>query len=109
MTMRELRLYDPQRRPPNWMAHIHEGEYALFFKDADSGQELKADGTPVQHPEDSTCSITDSLDQALEFAQLRVDASPRPRCDIYDHAGKGNPPLASVVHQDHKGQENTEA
>jgi len=107
--MRELRLFDPERKPPNWMGHIREGEFALFFKDADSGQEMKADGTYVQRPEESTCLITSSLDEALDFAQARVDASPWLRCDVFDHRGKANPPLASIVHQDHKGQENTEA
>jgi len=107
--MRELRLFNPERKPPNWMGHIREGEFALFFKDADSGQEMKADGTYVQHPEESKCLITSSLDEALDFAQARVDASPQLRCDVFDHQGKANPPLASIVHQDHKGQENTEA
>jgi hypothetical protein len=37
-----------------------------------------------------------------------VDASPQVRCDIFDHHGKANPPLASIVHQSRKGQENTE-
>src|SRR5438094_1317999 len=107
--MRELRLFDPERRPPNWMGHIREGEYALFFKDASSGQEMKSDGAYMQHPEESTCLITASIDEALDFAQPRVNASPHLRCDIYDHHGKANPPLASLVKQGHKTQENTEA
>jgi hypothetical protein len=107
--VRELRLYDPERRPANWMGHIQEGEYALFFKDANSGQEMKADGTQVLRPEESTCLIVDSLDEALNFAQARVDTSPSLRCDIYDWQGKANPPLASIVHQDRKAEENTEA
>ena len=95
--MRELRLFDPERRPPNWMGHIREGEFALFFKDVSSGQEMKADGTYVQAPEESTCLVAASLDEALDFAQARVDASPQLRCDIFDHQGKANPPLASIV------------
>jgi hypothetical protein len=107
--MRELRLFDPERRPPNWMGHIREGEYALFFKDSDSGQDMKADGTYVQSPEESTCLIAASIDEALDFAQARVDVAPKLRCDIYDWHGKSNPPLASLVQQGNKTQENTEA
>ena len=107
--MRELRLYDPERRPPNWMGHIHEGEYALFFKDANSRTEMKADGTSVLRPEESTCLVADSLEEALDLAQQRVNASPWLRCDIYDQSGKSNPPLATIVHQHRKAEENTEA
>lgn len=107
--MRELRLFDPERRPQNWMGHIRDGEFALFFKDANSGEEMKPDGTYVESPEESTCLITESLDEALDFAEARVDESPQLRCDIFDHHGKANPPLASIVSQDRKGQENTEA
>ena len=107
--MRELRLFDPQRKPANWMGHIREGEFALFFKDANSSQEMKADGSYAESAEESTCLVAGSLDEALDFAEARVDASPQMRCDIFDHQGKANPPLASIVHQDRKGQENTEA
>jgi hypothetical protein len=104
MSMRELKLFDAQRRPPNWMGHVREGEYALFFKDADSGQEMTADATL---PKESTCLVTGSLDEALDFAQARVDAVPSLRCDIFDAQGKANPPVASIVHQDHRSLENT--
>jgi hypothetical protein len=95
------------------MGHVREGEYALFFKDTNSVQEMKADGSYVLRPEESTCLIAASIDEALDFAQAQVDAaasgSPRLRCDIYDHHGKANPPLASLVQQGNKIQENTEA
>jgi hypothetical protein len=107
--MRELRLFDPERKPPNWMGHIREGEYALFFKDTNSGQTMKADGTYPQREEESTCLVASSPEEALDFGQARVDAAPRLRCDIYDHAGKSNPALASLVQQGRKTQENTEA
>jgi len=106
VSLRELKLFDAERRPPNWMGHIREGEYALFFKDANSGEQRKADGNLAT---DSTCLIAASLDEALDLAQARVDVSPSLRCDIYDSHGKANPPVASIVHQGHKGQENTEA
>ena len=105
MSVREVKLFDPERHPPNWMGHIQEGEYALFFKDANSAQQRTADGDLAK---ESTCLIAASLDEALDFAQARVDASPSLRCDIYDSQGKANPPLASIVHQDQKKQENTE-
>src|SRR5439155_25565176 len=106
--MRELRLFDPERRPPNWMGYIREGEYALFFKDANSGQAMKADVTHFQREEESTCLVASSLEGALVFEQARVDAAPRLCCDIYDHAGKSNPPLASLVQQGRKTEEHTE-
>jgi hypothetical protein len=104
--MRELKLFEPSRRPSNWLGHVGENEYALFFKDVKSGQELRADGSV---PRESTCLIAASLDEALDFAQARVDAEPTLRCDIYDSQGKANPPVANIVHQEHKTQENTEA
>ena len=108
MNMRELKLFDARRRPPNWMGHIREGEYALFFKDADSGQEMKADGRQVLLPEESTCVVVSSLDEALDLAQARVDAAPSLRCDIFDAQGKANPPVASIVHH-RRSQDNSEA
>jgi len=106
MSLRELKLFDSGRRPPNWMGHISEGEYALFFKDVRTGQELTADGNL---PKESVCLIASSLDGALDFAQARVNAKPSLRCDIYDARGKANPPVASIVHQDNKSLENTAA
>jgi hypothetical protein len=103
--MRELPLFDSKRRPANWLGHIRESEYALFFKDVESGQELKPDGSI---PSESTCLIARSLEEALDFAQSRVDALPSLRCDIYDEHGKANPPLATIVHQS-KTMENTAA
>jgi len=103
--MRELKLFDPSRRPANWLGHIREDEYALFFKDERSGQELKSDGSI---PAESTCLIASSLDEALNIAQARVDADPILRCDIYDSHGKANPPLATIVHHT-KSAENTAA
>jgi hypothetical protein len=104
--MRELKLFDPTRRPSDWMGHVREDEYALFFKDVKSGQELTAEATA---PRESTCMVASSLDEALEFAQRRVDANPRLQCDIYDSHGKANLPVASIVHKTHQSQENTEA
>jgi hypothetical protein len=106
VSLRELKLFDAERRPPNWMGHIHEGEYALFFKDVRSGQELTANG---DLPKESVCLIAGGLEEALDFAQARVDAVPSLRCDIYDAQGKANPPVASVVHQNNKSLENTAA
>jgi len=106
VSVRELKLFDPERRPPNWMGHIGESEYALFFKDVKSGQELTPDGA---RPQDSTCSIAESLDEALDFAQAHVDTNSRLRCDIYDAHGKANPPVATIIHQDNKSLENTAA
>src|ERR1700704_3643067 len=106
MSLRELKLFDAERRPPNWMGHIHEGEYALFFKDVKSGQELTPDATL---PKESTCLVASSLDEALDFAQARVDTIPSLRWDIHDVQGKETPPIASVVHQNNKSLENTAA
>jgi hypothetical protein len=106
MSLRELQLFDAARRPPNWMGHIREGEYALFFKDVKSGQELTANG---DLPKDSVCLIASSLDEALDFAQARVNAISALRCDIYDAQGKANPPVATIVHQNNKSLENTAA
>jgi hypothetical protein len=103
--MRELKLFDRERRPPNWMGHISESEFALFFKDVRSGQELNADGNV---PQESTCVVVASFDEALDFGQARVDAHPILRCDIYDSRGKANPPAASIVHH-HRSQANSEA
>lgn len=106
MSLREVKLFDAERRPPHWMGHIHDGEYALFFKDVRSGQELDSNG---DLPKDSVCLIAASLEEALDFAQARVDETHSLRCDIYDAQGKANPPVASIVHQNNKSLENTAA
>ncbi len=94
--MREIKLYDRGRTPPNWMQIIRAGEFAVFHRELQSGAMTDTAGnfTPVG---DETCAIFSSLQQAEEYCEAKVKEMPSLRCEIFDSAGKARPPLRVVV------------
>ncbi|HJX83706.1 MAG TPA: hypothetical protein VJ723_05130 [Candidatus Angelobacter sp.] len=97
--MRELKLYDPTRKPSSWTDLIHPGQYAVFHTDVQSDIEKKADGHFPGPGEESTCLIFDSLAETEAYAEARVEQVSSLRCDIYDHAGKSKPPMLTYVNK----------
>lgn len=100
--MREVLLYDPNRRPENWTDLLHEGQYAVFHSDVATDVERTPAGRYLQPGEQSTCLVFDSLPEAEQYCQAKVESLPRLRCDIYDHAGKSRPPLETFVNKAHQ-------
>ena len=100
--MREVLLYDPNRRPENWTDLMHPGQFAVLYSDAVTDVEKTAAGRYLQPGQQSTCLVFDSLAEAVEYCKAKVEAIPRMRCDIYDHAGKSKPPLQTFLHHAHE-------
>jgi hypothetical protein len=99
--MQTIRLYDPERRPPNWTQIIHPGQYAAFSQHVDSEASCDAAGTPFASPDAVTCLIFDSLLEATAFCKDRVEQTPAVRFDIFDSTGRAQPPLLTIVHPSH--------
>ena len=99
--MQLLKLYDPARKPTEWTGLVHAGQFAVFHSDITTDVERAADGHYLQPGEDSTCLVFDSLAEAEEHCEMKVDQIPSLRCDIYDHAGKSKPPMLTYVNKIH--------
>lgn len=99
--MRQIKLYDPNRKPAEWTALLHPGQFAVFHSDLASDMEKTSEGRYLQPGEDSTCMVFDSLPEAEAYCESKVEALPSLRCDIYDHTGKSRPPLLTYVNQAH--------
>ena len=96
--MQTLRVYDPERRPSNWTEIIRPGQFVAFAKQFDSGAPCDAAGTPFVSTDAITCLIFDSLPAADAFCRARVEDVPTVRFDIFDSAGRAQPPLLTIVH-----------
>lgn len=96
--MRELKVYDKGRKPPEWLAHLGSGQYAVFFSDSATDVPLDGEGAPFPSPGDTSCFVFDSLAEARKYAAERADRSPRLRGRIFDAAGCANPPVLIVEH-----------
>ena len=94
--MRELKLYDGARTPPNWMQIIQPGEFAVFHRDATSGTMADSAGKPAVHGEES-CVLFPSFAAAETYCRGQVLQVPSLRCEIFDSAGRARPPLCIVV------------
>jgi hypothetical protein len=99
--MQELRLYDPDRTPKSWTDIIHPGQYAVFHSDLHTDVAKKADGRFLNPGEGGSCLVFDSLPEAEAYCEAKVEEIPSLRCDIFDHLGKGKPPLVTFVNQAH--------
>lgn len=96
--MQVLRLHDPGRRPASWTEIIQPRQFAAFAKNLDTGAPSDPDGRPFSDPSLATCVVFDSLDEARRFCEAAVSRRPAVRFDIFDAAGRANPPLIVVMH-----------
>lgn len=94
--MRELKLYDPARNPPNWMQIIQPGEFAVFHRDVTSGAMADSAGRPTAQGGEA-CVLFPSFEAAETYCRSQVLQAPSLRCEIFDSAGKARPPLCIVV------------
>jgi hypothetical protein len=94
--MRELKLYDAARNPPNWMQIVQPGEFAVFHRDAASGAMADSAGR-LFAPGEETCVLFPSFAAAESYCRNQVLQAPSLRCEIFDAAGRTRPPLRVVV------------
>ena len=96
--MQIVRVFDPNRQPPNWTDIIRPGQLVAFSKNIDSGAPCDAAGVPFASPESLTCVIFDSLAEADAFCTESVQRVPTLRFDVFDSVGRALPPLLTIVH-----------
>jgi len=81
------------------MQIIQADQYAVFHRDAKTEVETDAAGRYWHNSANATCLIFDSLEEAESYCVSKVNEIPAVVCEVYDSAGKANPPLRSVVNQ----------
>ena len=72
------------------------GEFAVLCEDARTGSPKQPDNTPAPGPSLHICTISDSRQEAEEFARDQVERYPTMRCVVFDHEGRAGQPLLVV-------------
>ena len=102
--MREVALYDPNRKPASWMELIQPPQYAVFFSEVESGVELTSDGRHLGPGMTHSCLIFDSLEEAEKYCRQKIEDIPKLRCDVFDSSGRVNSPVATLVGGRYQGR-----
>jgi hypothetical protein len=97
--VREVALYDPNRKPRSWMEVIQPTQYAVFVRDVETGAELTSDGHQLEPRTTRSCLIFDSLEEAEQYCSRQIEIIPELRCDVFDSHGRANPPIATFVNR----------
>jgi len=92
-----LRLYDPERRPSNWVDIVRPTQFVVFCSDVDSGGTTDANGKPFLSPGAATCLVFDSLNDTRRFCEARVAEVPSLRFEVFDARGRVESPLLVIV------------
>jgi hypothetical protein len=101
----EILLYDPGRKPQNWIDCMRPTDCAVFLKDRQTSASLDANGEPHPNAANVTCIVFERLGAARQFCMTKVQALTHVRCEIYDPEGLAHPPLLVIVHTDHESKE----
>ena len=99
-----LRLYDRSRTPSSWTDIIRPGQFVTFAKTFDTGAPCDAHGRSFAMMEDASCLVFDSLDEAETFCREQVNRATNVRFEIFDSAGRAQPPLLVIVHPSRQRQ-----
>jgi hypothetical protein len=107
--MREILLYDPKRVPSQWTGLIQPGQYAAFLSDVQSSAPMSSDGSAESSASKHSCLLFESLPEAEAYCHEAVQKIPDMKCDVFDSAGRVNPPVAVFVNQKFAHTLDTEA
>jgi hypothetical protein len=92
-----LRLYDPDRRPTNWIDIVRPTQFVAFSSDIDTGGPTDADGRPFPSGAAATCLVFESIPEARRFCEARVAENPSVRFEVFDARGRVESPLLDIV------------
>src|SRR4051794_14632778 len=92
-----LRLYDSDRRPPNWVDLIQAHQFVAFACDDETGTPVDAEARPFPAPEQVTCMVFESLAEARAFCHEAVARHQSVRYEIFDARGRVDEPLLVIV------------
>jgi hypothetical protein len=93
---RSLLIYDPAARPHAWSDRMQTGEFAVLCEDARNGAPKQPDNSLAVNDSSQICTIFDTLAEAEQFARSQVERYLTMRCVVFDHEGRGRPPLLTV-------------
>ena len=96
-SVREVLLFDQNRKPAAWQELMQAGQYAVFLSDPVTHAGMRADGRYTGRDVADTCLIFDSLDEALDYCRSSVRQASRLRCQVFDSRGKAEAPAAVFV------------
>lgn len=99
---REILLFDPRRKPPDWTDLIGPTQCAVLLQDRKTSAPLSLAGQPLATREDATCLLFDRLDAAQQFCEAKVRDLPHVSCEILDAQGRAHPPLMVITHPDYR-------
>jgi len=94
----EVRLYDPNREPPEWTGLVLGDQCAVFLSDVSTSEPLSREAQPFPNAAEATGVVFGSLDAAQRFCQSTVDEQPNVRCEVFDGQGRAHPPMLVVIH-----------
>jgi hypothetical protein len=94
--LRTVPIFEDRAHPPVWSDRMSHGEFAVLCEDARTGAAKQPDNTPAPNPSRQICTISDSRQEAEDFARDRVERYPTMRCVVFDHEGRAGQPLLTV-------------
>jgi hypothetical protein len=94
--LRTVPIFEDRAHPPVWSDRMSPGEFAVLCEDARTGAAKQPDNTPALNPSRQICTISDSRQEAEDFARDRVERYPTMRCVVFDHEGRAGQPLLTV-------------
>lgn len=97
VTVRILRVYDPNRRPRDWSELVEPSQLVVFASLADGGVPCDFEGRPTTH-EEALCALVETWADAEALCDDCVARHPGVRLDVFDAHGRSRPPLLTVVH-----------
>ena len=77
---------------------LRRGQFVVFARDLASGAPADFAGRPYAEASLAECAVAASVEEARAFAEAAVAQAPTLRLDIFDHEGRGHPPLLTVLH-----------
>ena len=95
--MKEMLLYDPKRRPPDWVNAMRSGEFAALLTDVQTGEDVDADGRALAKDTPRSCLVFDNFAEARAYCEERAAVVENLRCEIFDHRGRAGAVVLEVV------------
>jgi len=93
---RVVKLHDPARREA-WTADLRPTDLVAFASFDETGGPCDTEGRSFASSSDVTALVFEQLADARRFCEAQVTTAPHVRFEIYDSAGRVNPPLLVVV------------
>jgi hypothetical protein len=95
--LKEMLLYDRERRPPDWVSAMTVVSFAALLRDVQSGEDVDGDGRMLSKGAGKVCLVFESFAEARGYCEERAGMVENLRCEIYDHRGTAEAAVLEVV------------